>query len=29
MSLARIKRYAALCLYYGIANKLPGKGPLA
>jgi maltose O-acetyltransferase len=26
---AKIKRYVALSLYYGIANKLPGKGPLA
>jgi maltose O-acetyltransferase len=29
MSLAQIKRYAALCLYYGIADKLPARGPLA
>jgi maltose O-acetyltransferase len=29
VSVAGIKRYVALCLYYAIANKLPGKGPLA
>ena len=29
MGRAKIKRYVALCLYYGIANRLPGKGPLA
>jgi maltose O-acetyltransferase len=28
MSPARIRRYVALCLYYGLANKLPGRGPL-
>jgi maltose O-acetyltransferase len=29
VNLARINRYVALCLYYGIANKLPARGPLA
>jgi maltose O-acetyltransferase len=29
MSVGKIKRYVALCLYYGIANQLPGRGPLA
>jgi maltose O-acetyltransferase len=29
MSPARIKRVLALSLYYGIARRLPGRGPLA
>ena len=29
MGLAKLRRYVALSLYYGLATKLPGRGPLA